>query len=145
MATEVRTYKQEAVPCPKPFGVTADGQLVPPTHYLARQIICHFPGQEVPSFLLDQAGLLSTDGTRVNDFEYAQLPDWDDVKELGTDTAGNPTAGLTIEDVLTNDDLAKGIAAIVADEVKKARAEDKKALDKAIADGIAAALKKTGA
>ena len=143
MAVENKTYKQELVPCPKPFAVTAKGELVAPTHYLARQIICHFPGQEVPSFLLDQAGLLAANQTEVVSFEYANIPDWDDVKEL--ETASNPTAGLTIEDVLTNDDLAKGIAAIVADEVKKARAEDKKALDKAIADGIAAALKKTGA
>ena len=128
----------------KAYAVTADGKLVPPTHSLARQILSHEAGQEVPVHMLKLAGLTTGDDkdARLQPREYDEIAD---PASGAAKTEPAPTApSLTIDDVLTSPALAEAVNQKIGDAVKEALAEADKKNAEATKKLIAEALKAAG-
>lgn len=128
----------------KAYAVTADGKLVHPSHSLARQILSHEAGQEVPVHMLKLAGLTTGDDKepKLLPREYDEVPD--PVSGAATAEPAPTAPTLTIEDVLANQTLADKVNDLIADKVKDALAEADKKNAEATKKLIAEALKAAG-
>lgn len=137
----------------KPYGVTADGKLVHPSHPLCRQILCHESGQDVPSNLLELAGLAeklpgAKDPT-LKPRDYDLVTDAEIAAVMGAPTAtpatpaAAPAPAPTVEELLATPEAQKAIqdkidAALKVQETatKKLLADQEAATKKLLADAL---------